>query len=739
MTYQRDRELKGFAAKPGRFNRWALCLTASALAIAAAMPALAQTTVLTSTSSNYDLLTHAGTDQYVEVSSGTHAYVMEGDSYGYSNSGNPRAPIPAGGVGILYVVGGNWQNGIGSTGSAGSSLGWFYVPSNAPVIKDDAGATVTVAGRELIGPKWNADYANPANPGAYNQTPEMYFWGMFQSNGGEVQFGEGRWTVWGPNHFTNLTLLDNARLRSGGGFEPWGGCCGSSALTVVDGWLAGASTSTLEVNGSSVTVNGANNSAHAFTGTVNVRPGGIFVVGDSTHASAVFGDPVGRAAQINVTGTLTGYGTIYGNVTNGSATAGGTINSGGTAGVNGGLTINGNLTLTNNSLVATSMTTTGVSGVVVSGNMMAAGELDVTIAPGNYGNGVFPLLTVNGGAITGAFSRVHTFGSVGDVVTGLLQTSSGFTIVTEKGTSAQVYGHLLYANRMAITNFVGSVYDAMAMTPSSGAKVDTWITPIGEIENISRNDQGYEQKTYGLSGGAMHRFERHGGVIGVAVSYRHGDMSVKGSADRARTNAYDFAVYGGADVNELRFEGSAFYNLLSADAKRPMGTFGTPVSSQNGYAYGVSGQISHDMFRSLLTPYVRGMYGRNHLEAGKETGSAMFALQHQAVNLNTFIVDVGMRVHLLNPVPDRRIKVDAGLAWRHDLSDPGETVNVSFANFTGGNNTYFWRGDSKNAAVMDMNVAGDVTDQMEVYGRLGGTFTSHRRAGELSLGVKYKF
>jgi hypothetical protein len=133
------------------------------------------------------------------------------------------------------------------------------------------------------------------------------------------------------------------------------------------------------------------------------------------------------------------------------------------------------------------------------------------------------------------------------------------------------------------------------------------------------------------------------------------------------------------------------------------------------------------------------MYARNHLEVGKETGSLQYSLQHYAVNLNTFIVDVGFRAHVLNPQPGRRIKVDAGVAWRHDLSDPGETVNVTFANFAGGNNTYFWRGDSKHAAVADVNVAGDVTDQMEVYGRLGGTLTSHRRAGELSLGVKYKF
>lgn len=701
-------------------------LSASTLALMAAS-ASAQTTVLTSSSGNYDLLTHAGTDQYVEVSSGTHAYMMMGDSNGYANSGNPKAPVPAGGVGILYSFGGGWQNGIGSTGSSGAGLGWFFVPNNAPAIKTDSGATLTVAGNETLG-----------------SAPEFYFWSMFQGNGGEVQFGEGKWTIWGPNNLTNLTLLSNARLRSGGGYEPWGGCCGASALTVVDGWFASASTGVLEVNGTSFTVNGVTDSAHAFTGTVNVLPGGNFVVGDTpAHNTAVFGDPgsdnAHKRAQINNTGTISGYGTINANVTNGDALNGGTLRPGGAAGVSGNLTINGNLNLTDNSILQTSMSTSGVNGLTVNGNLNAGGEMDVTIASGNYGNGVYPLLTVNGGTISGQFVRVRTFGSVGDVVTGLMQDSKGFTIVTEKGTAAQVFGHVVYANRMAVTNFVGSLYNAMDMPPASGAKVDTWVTPIGEIENISRGGQGYDQKTYGISGGAMHRFAQHGGVVGVAVSYRHGDMSVKNSADTARSNAYDFAVYGGAEVNSVRFDGAAFYNIISTDTKRPMGTFGTPVASQDGYVYGVSAQISHNLLHGLLTPYLRGMYSRNHLAFGKETGSQQYALQHDAVNLNTFVVDLGLRAHLLNPEPGRRIKVDAGVAWRHDLSDPGETVNVTFANFAGGNNTYFWRGDSKHAAVTDVSVAGDVTDQMEVFGRLGGTFTSHRRAGELSLGVKYKF
>jgi hypothetical protein len=214
---------------------------------------------------------------------------------------------------------------------------------------------------------------------------------------------------------------------------------------------------------------------------------------------------------------------------------------------------------------------------------------------------------------------------------------------------------------------------------------------------------------------------------------------VKDDPATAATIGYDLAVYGGADVNELRLEGSAFYNIFSADTKRPMGAFGTSVASQNGYAYGVSGQISHTMFRSLLTPYVRGMFGRNHMEAASESGSLQYDLMHEAINLNTLVVDLGIRAHVLTPLPDQPIKVDTDLAWRYDLSDPGETATVGFANFVSGTSTAYWRGDSKHALVAGVDVAGQVTDRLEIYGRLSGTLTSHRRAGDLSAGVKYRF
>jgi uncharacterized protein with beta-barrel porin domain len=314
----------------------------------------------------------------------------------------------------------------------------------------------------------------------------------------------------------------------------------------------------------------------------------------------------------------------------------------------------------------------------------------------------------------------------------------GYDVLAEGSSATQVYGHLAYANRSALTNFVGSLYDAMATTSASGAKIDVWLTPIGEIENLGRDGLGYEQKTYGVSMGGMHRFESHNGVVGAAFSYRHGNLSVKNDPATASSNGYDLALYGGADVNALRVEASAFYSIADASTKRPMGSDGTSFANQTGYAYGISGQISHDMFQSLVTPYVRATYARHHWGAATEAGSGDYDLRHDAINANTLAVDLGIRAHLLRQGPDQRFKMDVDLSARHDLSNPGETVMVGFANIPGATGISYWRGDSKNSLRLGLNAAGRITDQIEAYTRVGGTLTSHRRAGELAIGVKYK-
>lgn len=705
-----------------------LCLSASVLAIVTAGAAMAQTTVLTSSSANYDMVANSGVDKFVELSSGTNAMLT------FSSGGTPKAPLPAGMVGLLVNDG--WPNGIGSTG--GWDLSWWEVTTNAPVIKVDAGATLTIAGNEQYS---GADYN---------------FESMFQATG-DVVFQSGEFRLWKANTFLGNVTLANGTILDLGSRE-WGCCTFAGTVTfgsntnidmnggrinfyqsatpaVVGGRISGSATADIEVNSSTLVVNGNyGSSGKSFAGTVNIASDATFTVGDSTHKSAVFG---GTGAVINLNGAsavLSGYGTI-----NGTVNSSGIIKAGGTKDVMGGLAINGALNLTNSSQVYTYISPSGVSGLTITGNANLAGEMILNIAEGTYGNSVFPLVAVSGGSLTGSFGTISTAGNVAGAMVGLMQTSTGYSIVTEKGSAAQVFGHLVYANRVALSNFVGSLYDAMATTPATGAKIDTFVTPYGSIENVGRDGLGYEEKAYGLTVGGMHRFAAHGGVVGAAFSYRHGNMSVKDDPATASTNSYNLAVYGGADVNLLRIDGSVFYSLYDADTKRPMSTFGTSVAGQKGFAWGFSGQLGRPMFESRLMPYVRATYARIHLNGASESGSPQFDLRHDAINQNTFMVDLGLRFQLIRPEGERHWRLDADIAARHDLSDPGETISGGFANFASGTSVSYWRGDSKNTLRLGLNANDQITDRLELYARLDGALTSHRRAGELTAGVKYKF
>ncbi|GAA0573074.1 autotransporter outer membrane beta-barrel domain-containing protein [Rhizomicrobium electricum] len=704
-----------------RHNRRTLWLSASVLAIAAASAASAQNMVLTP-GTDYDIYALAGHYTTVELTSGTSGYLIQ----------NHSETTPAGGVGIFT------NGGIASAASldpAGSfhNISWSVSTTSAPQFVVDKGASLTVIGS------------------GYNIAS------MFQA-AGDVTFRQGSWSFFEANSFLgNLTFEGKSDVKFG---DFWWGCCefasaatfgpsanlalndstisfrqyGAGSTINIGGNISGSAIADIELVKGALIVNGSD-ASKVFAGTINVGGGATFTVGDSTHASAVFGNSGVNTAKINiatVTSKLTGYGTIDGVVTNN-----GVVKAGGTSGVAGNLTINGSYTQAQAAQLYVGVTPTGPQGLIVNGTAMLNGEMILAVSPGTYGNGVYPILTAT--HIVGDFVTVSTTGAVSGAMVGMMKSSTGYTLVTEKGTAAQVFGHLAYANRTSLTNFVNSAYDAMVMTPASGAKIDTWLTPTGALENVSRDGLGYENKTYGVSLGGMHRFAAHGGVVGAAFSYRHGNMTVKDDPTTASTNGYDLAVYGGADVNELRFEGSAFYNLTDAHTNRPMGSFGTSQADVGGYAYGVSGQMSHAMLGGLVAPYLRVTYARIHMDGAKETGSTYYDLAPNAINLNTVVTDLGIRAHLLRPEPGRRLKIDADVAWQYDLSDTGETVTGGFANFSGGTSVSYWAGDSKNALRVGLSATGEVTDQIEAYSRVGGTLTSHRRAGELAVGVKYKF
>ncbi|GAA0581607.1 autotransporter outer membrane beta-barrel domain-containing protein [Rhizomicrobium electricum] len=520
----------------------------------------------------------------------------------------------------------------------------------------------------------------------------------------------------------------NIILNSGTHLEMW---MPSSAPAVVGGTVSGPGA--LTIHSGSMTINGIATNATSYTGTVTLGAGAGLVIGDATHSGAKFGDIAGSTAVINVNqsggtlATVKGYGTFYGTLNNN-----GVVAPGGTTGTLGTLTVT-NYTQAATGVLQVEISPTGASKLNVTGTAALNGSMSVKIDAGDYGNSVFPILTAH--SITGSFSTVSTTGSVSGAIVALQTSSTGYSIVTEKASSSQVIGHLVTANRNGIYAFTDSLYD---VGPSAvhNNKVSFWLTPTGRLDNIGRDGAGYGLSAYGISGGAQYNAAWKNATVGFALGYDHASLDVKNEDTKAHSNTVNLALYGGADVLNARIDGAVFYNTYDAASKRVMEGYGTAAASPKGWGWGATVQVSRSLFHDRVVPYVRGTFARVIQDAVTESGVSTFDLAYKKIDANTFVGDLGFKVNVLPETS--KIKLQTTVALRHDFSDPGETVNGSFAELSGSSFSYHWKGDAQNTLIVGANAGGDVLPNLSVFGRVQGEFTQARRAVAFGLGAKYK-
>ncbi len=733
-----------------------LGVTVSALAIAAAYgatsPASAQTVVLPSGFSTLTInSTLAASTREVEIPNGV------------------KAEIVPSWAAASWMVGNNTALVLSPTNisalPACSFLGFTYAGaasclSHSPVIQVDKGGTLQIAGVQsasyLAGNAYGFEGAIHADGDVILENEGVAGWcschvsdtfvgnNYFGGNliveaGAQPVFGASWWPStpsFGPN--SNITLGTGSVLSF---YLP------GTGLTTVGGALEG--TGTLELYSGSLVFNGQNTAAAPFSGTLTASPGTTLMIGDTTHATAVFGDPGNPPANtLTIPGTsagaptLEGYGTIYANVVN----TGGKVQPGGTAGKLGTLTVQ---TYKQDAVgtLSVEVNPTSVAGLHVLGNASLNGTLNVTIDPGSYATKIYNVVQVDG-TMTGDFASITTSSTVVGAIGAVTKSANGYQVVTEvvqgaAATAPIVVGHLVSANRLNNYYLIGSLYDQIAQdAPSSGVEIApnkyVWMEGFGRHSSVSREDVGYHTTTEGLTLGAEYRPTYHNATIGFAASYSSETLKAKG-ASTANIDAYSFAAYGGADVQYARLDGALFYNSYHTSTKRDFSSNGVAETRPGGYAYGASIQLSHSMFRDLVTPYLRGIFTRQHLDSSYETGAYLLNLRYNAINENTFAADVGFRINPLRSYPESKNKLLVTVALEHDFSALGENVTGTFP-VTNGQNWYsYWRGDSENTGLVDIDIARRVTDKLEISGRVNGRASLYQTSGEISLGAKYRF
>ncbi len=524
------------------------------------------------------------------------------------------------------------------------------------------------------------------------------------------------------------------------------------APAVIGGYLAATAQSEVWLNAGTLVVNGANTTANPFVGTLQLDPGTTFIVGDSSHPGAVFGDPNntdGSTETLNIqrtsngVDTLEGYGTIYATVNNS-----GIVTPGGTAGTIGSLTVS-KYVQTSTGILNIEVTPTGASELKVLGNATLAGTLDLKIDPGAYGNNVIQILSA--GSITGSFSSIETSGSE---AAGLAIEPTAYYVVTELTSSSQVFGHLVDADATHINAFADTLYDVLADgSPSNASKTDVgngnsiWLQPYGSTSHVSNDGTGYSTSGGGVNGGWIHRstgaWDGLPGIsnaaAGVAVSFGHEDLKTDASQTTAGSNTFDGAVFTGFDLENAHIDGMFFYNTYKSDVVRNLGSSGSIASSPKATSEGGSLQISGGLFNNVVEPYIRATYANIDQTAVTEQGANLLALSVDAIDKDFFYTDLGVKLH-----PDMSslagIHPELTLAVEHNFTyHPGDEVVAQFANLSGSAFTYDWKGDQATAGIIGLNLSSDVSSHLQVYGKLDGRFTIHGSTGDLRAGVKYQF
>jgi hypothetical protein len=588
---------------------------------------------------------------------------------------------------------------------------------------------------------------------------------MFNVSGDTIMTGGANFNIMGTNSFLgNLTIGSGAGVIVGQSWATSQFNLGSATNLVLDSgssldlYLPGTFTAnmggalsgsgSLTVRTGTFMINGANTNANPFTGTITLGTAATLVVGDATHTSAALGDPGNPAAHtLAVTGNsggapiLRGTGTIYANVVNSA----GIVQPGYGGSALHSLTVS-SYSQDNTGTLKVEVNPDSVAGLHVLGNASLGGTLNVTVDAGNYATQIYDIVQVDG-TMTGDFKSITTSSAVQGAIAAVTRTDHGYQVVTQvvqgkAATAPIVVGNLVDINRLNNTYFIGSLYDRINVdSPRGDQQIGrnkyVWVEGFGRQSSVSRNDVGYHATMAGFTAGAEYRTESNK-VVGVAVSYSSGDMKAKGDST-ASMDAWTVAAYGGADVQYFRLDGALFYNGYSTDTERAFGTPGTAKTSPSGYAWGGSLQVSLPMFRGLVTPYLRGVLSRQHLDASVETGSPLLNLRYNAINGNYFVGDLGFRIDPLRSHPESKTKLFFTLALEHDFSALGEKVVGTFPVDNGQAWSSYWRGDSENTGVVGIDVARQITDKLEIAGRVNGRFSLYQTSGELALNAKYRF
>lgn len=277
---------------------------------------------------------------------------------------------------------------------------------------------------------------------------------------------------------------------------------------------------------------------------------------------------------------------------------------------------------------------------------------------------------------------------------------------------------------------------------AQGGAVGTWIggmirsgTHDGRNGNV---DIDFE--TDGISAGIDYRIrddlvvgagfgygkdENAVGVQGIRYGYATDDTRGSRVDGDARTVALYASYHPGAwFVDVLLGYQTLDYDLLRKEAYS--------VDLINGQREGsqliASLSVGADFLRenAMITPYARLDVARGRLDAFTETGSPVYALAFEAMDVDNTSANLGLRLRTMHELAWGRVLPQFRVEYQHDIGGRSEAV-VRYADIVGGQPYRL-----VSAGFNDRRLAVGLGAQLELDGGWGGGLELHTRVGDSS-------
>jgi autotransporter-associated beta strand protein len=480
---------------------------------------------------------------------------------------------------------------------------------------------------------------SPVSGGSANLTLDQstngVYSGVISGGGSLTKNGSGTLTLTGDDTYTGITTINGGMLQvasDGTSGMVSGNVVNNGAMafdrtdTVTYSAMISGTGSLAQIGSGTLILDGAN----SYTGGTTVQAGTL-EVGDSAHAGASIASNVTADAG----GTLRGHGTIDGNVT-----SDGTVWPGGSVGV---LTINGNYTQNADATLQVDVTPTQASELLVNGNAMLAGTLNLIYAPGTYTSTTYTLLQAT--AVSGTFATTN---STGSVPTGLdSKVSYGATAVAltlaatgtpiPPPTVVQPHDGDVYANLMRAVDLVGqqslvtvlgatlrpadtacgTTNQAHTNTVTSSCNSDLWMQYSGGGDSLSGSN-GLNSTMFGLQGGWDHAVADVAHV-GVEAGYDringNDSRGGNGTIDNVHGGLYVFGDAGPVVLSGMVDEAHSSYRVYRATG------IGHGIADPDGNTTEAALQAAWPLTAAQwqITPAVGALYQHQNLDAFGET------------------------------------------------------------------------------------------------------------------------